>query len=108
MCIRDSRRTESETAAVKEIDTEGLLWFLLFGGLFYFMMRYGCGAHMVHGHGEHTGHGIGEGGHTDPVCGMTVAVDQGLVTSRSPEDLPAFLDKMLEEIAEGRHAGQTA
>ncbi|HSG48649.1 MAG TPA: DJ-1/PfpI family protein, partial [Longimicrobiales bacterium] len=37
-----------------------------------------------------------------------VVVDQGLVTSRSPDDLPAFLDKMLEEIAEGRHAGQTA
>ena len=35
-------------------------------------------------------------------------VDQGLVTSRSPEDLPAFIDKMLEELAEGRHAGQTA
>ena len=38
----------------------------------------------------------------------SVIVDQGLVTSRSPEDLPAFVDKMLEEIAEGRHAGQTA
>lgn len=33
--------------------------------------------------------------------------DQGLVTSRSPEDLPAFIDKMLEELAEGKHAGQT-
>jgi protease I len=32
-----------------------------------------------------------------------VVVDQGLVTSRSPDDLPAFNDKMLEEIAEGRH-----
>lgn len=34
-------------------------------------------------------------------------VDQGLITSRSPDDLPAFIDKMLEELAEGRHAGQT-
>lgn len=34
--------------------------------------------------------------------------DQGLVTSRSPDDLPAFIDKMLEELAEGRHAGQSA
>lgn len=34
-------------------------------------------------------------------------VDQGLVTSRSPDDLPAFIDKMLEELAEGWHAGQT-
>lgn len=59
---------------------EGLLWFLVIGGLFYFMMRYGCGAHMVHGHGghgEHAGHGGSEGEHTDPVCGMTVAADQG-------------------------------
>lgn len=36
-----------------------------------------------------------------------VVVDQGLVTSRHPGDLPAFIDKMLEEIAEGVHAGQT-
>jgi len=35
-----------------------------------------------------------------------VVVDHGLVTSRSPDDLPAFDDKMIEEIAEGRHAGQ--
>lgn len=36
-----------------------------------------------------------------------VVVDRGLVTSRRPRDLPAFNDKMLEEIAEGRHAGRT-
>jgi protease I len=36
-----------------------------------------------------------------------VVVDQGLVTSRKPEDLPAFNDRMIEEIAEGAHAGQT-
>ena len=35
-----------------------------------------------------------------------VVVDQGLVTSRSPDDLPAFDEKMIEEFAEGRHAGQ--
>ena len=35
-----------------------------------------------------------------------VVVDQGLVTSRNPDDLPAFNRKMVEEIAEGRHAGQ--
>jgi len=33
-----------------------------------------------------------------------VIVDNGLVTSRSPEDLEAFNRKMLEEIAEGVHA----
>lgn len=32
-----------------------------------------------------------------------VVVDDGLVTSRSPEDLPAFCAKMIEEIAEGVH-----
>ena len=37
-----------------------------------------------------------------------VVVDNGLVSSRKPDDLPAFIDKMLEEFAEGRHKGQTA
>jgi protease I len=32
-----------------------------------------------------------------------VVVDEGLVTSRSPQDLPAFCKKMLEEIGEGVH-----
>jgi protease I len=34
-----------------------------------------------------------------------VVVDDGFVTSRSPEDLPAFCAKMCEELAEGIHAG---
>jgi len=72
---------------------EGLLTLLLFAGLFYFMMRFGCGAHAVHGHGGggqggHAGHG-GQSGHDerggrqditgaiDPVCGMEVAPGQG-------------------------------
>ncbi|HEX7002297.1 MAG TPA: DJ-1/PfpI family protein, partial [Trueperaceae bacterium] len=37
-----------------------------------------------------------------------VVVDKGLVTSRSPADLAAFTKKVVEEIAEGVHAGQTA
>jgi protease I len=32
-----------------------------------------------------------------------VMTDQGIVTSRTPKDIPAFNDKMLEEFAEGRH-----
>lgn len=32
-----------------------------------------------------------------------VVVDNGLVTSRNPHDLPAFTTKLVEEIAEGRH-----
>ena len=74
---------------------EGLVSLLLFAALFYFMMRFGCGAHMTHGHaggqGEHAGHGppAGQRGHAghgerepgtsarDPVCGMDVAPGQG-------------------------------
>jgi protease I len=32
-----------------------------------------------------------------------VVVDEGLVSSRKPDDLPAFCAKVVEEIAEGRH-----
>jgi protease I len=35
-----------------------------------------------------------------------VVVDDGLVTSRKPDDIPAFNAKMIEEFAEGRHRGQ--
>lgn len=37
-----------------------------------------------------------------------VHVDQGLVSSRTPDDLPAFNAKIVEEFAEGRHEGQQA
>jgi len=33
-----------------------------------------------------------------------VVVDHGLVSSRKPDDLPAFCAKLVEEFAEGRHA----
>ena len=32
-----------------------------------------------------------------------VVVDNGLVTSRRPDDIPAFNKKMIEEFAEGKH-----
>ena len=35
-----------------------------------------------------------------------VHVDQGLVTSRNPDDLPAFCSKLVEELAEGVHEAQ--
>lgn len=35
-----------------------------------------------------------------------VVVDQGLVTSRNPNDIPTFNAKIIEEFAEGRHDGQ--
>ncbi len=37
-----------------------------------------------------------------------VVVDAGLVTSRKPDDIPAFNTKMIEEFAEGTHAKQRA
>ncbi len=34
--------------------------------------------------------------------------DEGLVTSRNPDDIPAFCEKAIEEFAEGKHAKQSA
>lgn len=40
------------------------------------------------------------------VSDEAVVTDQGLVTSRNPDDIPAFNAKIVEEFAEGRHDGQ--
>ncbi len=53
---------------------DGLFTFLIFAGLFYLMMRFGCGAHMVHGHGSEKGE---KGKHVDPVCGKDVPPHEG-------------------------------
>ena len=42
------------------------------------------------------------------VVDQEVVTDQGLVSSRSPDDLPAFCAKVVEEFAEGRHAARRA
>ena len=58
----------------------GFVSLLLFAALFYLMMRFGCGAHMIHGHsghGSHEGHGTPDGNIKDPVCGMDVASGAG-------------------------------
>lgn len=58
----------------------GLIWFLVVGVLFYFMMRGGCGAHA--GHGGHQRDDADRpqdkpAGGVDPVCGMRVEPDSG-------------------------------
>ncbi|MEA2427343.1 MAG: protease [Thermoleophilaceae bacterium] len=37
-----------------------------------------------------------------------VHVDEGLVSSRNPDDIPAFNDKIIEEFCEGKHEGMKA
>jgi protease I len=37
-----------------------------------------------------------------------VVTDKGVVTSRKPDDLPAFVAKIIEEVKEGRHQRQAA
>lgn len=49
-------------------------WLVVWGGLFYVMMRYGCGAHMMGrpSHGGQGDTGSGSGAVKDPVCGLTI------------------------------------
>lgn len=63
---------------------EGLGSWILFIVLFYMMMRFGCGAHMLHGHGTHgdSDHDRGNSKGTthrfiDPVCGKQVESSEG-------------------------------
>ena len=63
--------------------SQTIIWFLVWGLIIFFMMRFGCGAHVM-GHGGHTGHGHDHGQSAagpageppaqavDPVCHMTV------------------------------------
>ncbi len=54
---------------------EGLGSFLIFAIFFYLIMRYGCGAHMMHGgHGDSDSKGAK---HIDPVCDMEVGSEKG-------------------------------
>lgn len=65
---------------------KSLAWLIVWGGAFYVMMRYGCGAHMMggHGHGHHNGHPkpTGDGKNVkDPVCGMSIDPDKSKAAS---------------------------
>lgn len=61
------------------------IWIALYGGFFYLMMRYGCGAHMMgHHHSkedpnshQNITHDTGDGKFIDPVCGMLVPRNEG-------------------------------
>ena len=57
---------------------EGLLSFLVFAGVFYLMMRLGCGVHMLHGgHGRHEKDNLPIDKQIDPVCGKQLEAEQG-------------------------------
>ena len=56
---------------------DGLISLLLFAGFFYFMMRFGCGAHMHGGHGKHGDKHGADVKHVDPVCGMQITPEEG-------------------------------
>lgn len=64
---------------------EALVYFALWAGLLFLMMRVGCGAHVMgHGHSRpDSGPGprsdlrwVPPANDTDPVCGKTVATDK--------------------------------
>lgn len=69
-----------------------LVSFLLFAAFFYLMMRFGCGAHMVHGsHKDHEHEGHSSAGQDtpakDPVCGMMVLHGQGYTEMHQGHEL---------------------
>lgn len=69
-----------DTESLKSLGT-----LLMWGALFFLMMRFGCGAHMAGGHGHHGGHGksdeVSRGETRDPVCGMSVDPQQTTAAS---------------------------
>jgi len=55
----------------------GLGSLLLFAVLFFLMMRYGCGAHMMHGGHGKSHNKVKKEKYIDPVCDMEVKDDEG-------------------------------
>ena len=57
---------------------DGLLSLLIFTGLLFVMMRFGCGAHMLRGHRDQKrSTDAQQHRHTDPVCGKSVPPTEG-------------------------------
>lgn len=103
---------------------QGLVYFLLWAGLFFLMMRFGCGAHVMgHGHHRHRDDkspttGVGSAPTAidiDPVCGMKVetataksTVHQGHVyyfcSAKCQETFEASPASFYKPVAEASHA----
>jgi len=56
---------------------ESLITLLIFAGLFYVMMRFGCGAHMIRGGHRGNQDKTENSINVDPVCGMEVGIYEG-------------------------------
>jgi YHS domain-containing protein len=74
--VRQPNKLRRQLQPIEEVTMSTALYFLIWGALIFFMMRFGCGAHVMghgHSHGEHSG---GQRDRSpsavDPVCGMTV------------------------------------
>jgi YHS domain-containing protein len=79
---------------------------LVFGALFFFMMRFGCGAHMFHGRGHGNHHSRGRGSDLatrDPVCGMEVAANSGYSMIVEGGEFRFCSIRCLEEFEATRH-----
>ena len=74
---------------------QGLGSLLVFAASFYFMMRFGCGAHMIRGnHGGHEGQAAAA---KDPVCGLPVAPGEGYAMMRQGRQFRFCSKKCLDQ-----------
>ena len=95
---------------------QNIVYFLVWAGLIFLMMRFGCGAHIM-------GHGHGRGTHSDeswtppdkavdPVCGMTIqtgtaksTVDNGHVYYFCSPECRAKFEAAPASYAKPQHEG---
>ena len=108
---------------------QNVLYFLLWAGLFFVMMRFGCGSHVMgHGHHHHDGSDPNAGRSplsggpwqtpaqdVDPVCGKTVdtataksAVYRGQVYHFCSQDCRERFEVTPESYAKSAAAGPQA